>query len=169
MSDMDIDTVGEAFDLLVINAPKVRKGAKVYEAVQVLIDNPNSRSVYVVDNNNSLLGTISYRSLLRVSGARFGVRKDGIFSFARYLQDLLREDVNSLMRDSAPVTKEDTLKKALKIMEERKLNDLPVVDKQGHLIGELCGMKIMKLGIEAIKRGDEAGMKREIKGKNISE
>lgn len=156
----EIRTIEDAYDLLVISAPKVRKGVRVHEAIQVLIDNPNSRSVYVADEKEKLLGTISYRSLLRVGSARFEVRKDGVFSFIQYLRDLLMDDVTELMRKSYPITKKDTVKKALKLMEETRQSDLPLIDQEGHLIGELCGMKIMKLGIEAIKKGDEAGIDR---------
>jgi len=134
-----------------------------------LIDNPNSRSVYIVEDKDNLLRTISYRSLMRVSSARFEVRKDGIFPFAQYLKDLLMDDVDALMRKSYPITKQDSLKKALKLMEETKQSDLPIVGKDGRLIGELCGMKIMKLGIDVIKRGDEASMERKIKGKDVLE
>jgi CBS domain-containing protein len=160
MDIRDVRTIDDVDELLVITAPKVRKGARVHEAIQVLTDNPISRSVYVVDEEDKLLGTISYRSLLRVGSARFDVRKDGIFPFIQYMKDLLMDDVAELMRKSHPITKKDTIKEALKLMGETKQSDLPLIDQEGHLIGELCGMKIMKLGLDAIKRGDEAGIER---------
>jgi CBS domain-containing protein len=160
MDIRDVKTIDDVDELLVINAPKVRKGARVHEAIQVLIDNPISRSVYVVDESDNLLGTISYRSLIRVGSARFDARKDGIFPFFQYLRDLLMDDVTELMRKSYPITKKDTIKDALKLMEETKQSDLPLTDDEGHLIGELCGMKIMKLGINVIRKGDEAAIEK---------
>jgi hypothetical protein len=91
--------------------------------------------------------------LLRVGSARFDVRKDGIFPFIQYIKDLLLDDVTELMRKSHPITKKDPIKKILKIMEETKQSDLPLINQDGHLIGQMCGMNIMKLGIEAIKNG----------------
>ncbi len=163
MDIRDVRTIDDVDELLVINAPKVRKGARVHEAIQVLIDNPISRSVYVVDEGNKLLGTISYRSLIRVGSARFDARTDGIFPFMQYLRDLLLDDVTELMRKSHPVTKKNTIKEALKLMGETKQSDLPLIDQEGHLLGELCGMKIMKLGIDIIRKGDEAAIERKKK------
>jgi CBS domain-containing protein len=160
MDIRDVRTIDDVDELLVITAPKVRKGARVHEAIQVLIDNPISRSVYVVDEEDKLLGTISNRSLIRVGSARFDVRKDRLFPFIQNIKDLLMDDVTELMRKSHPITKKDTIKEALKLMGETKQSDLPLIDQEGHLIGELCGMKIMKLGLDAIKRGDEAGFER---------
>jgi len=165
MNIMDIKTVADAQTSLVKDAPMVKKSAKVHEAVQALINNPNSRAVYVVDDNEKLLGTISYRSLMRASSARFGIRKDGFFSFVQYLKDMLMENVDSLMRKPTPVTNDTKLKNALELMEETRQNDLPVVDNEGRLIGELSGIEIMKLGIDVLKKGD--GLSREeIEGKD---
>jgi CBS domain-containing protein len=154
MEIMEAKSVADAFKELVRDGPKVKMGAKVHEAVQALIDNPCSRAVYVVDENDKLVGTISYRSLMRASSARFGVRKDGIFSFVQYLKDMLMENVDTLMRKPTPVTKDTKLKKALELMEDTRQNDLPVVDENGRLVGELSGMEIMRLGLDVIKRGD---------------
>lgn len=164
MGIMEIKTVADAQTLLVKDAPMVKKGAKVHEAVQALINNPSSRAVYVVEGDDMLVGTISYRSLMRASSARFGVRKDGFFSFIQYLKDMLMENVDSLMRKPMPVTNDTKIKKALELMEKTKQNDLPVVDNEGRLIGELSGIEIMKLGIDVLKKGD--GLSREeIEGK----
>jgi CBS domain-containing protein len=164
MEIMEAKSVADACKELVKDGPKVKMGAKVYQAVQALIDNPTSRAVYVVDGNDKLIGTISYRSLMRASSARFGVRKDGIFSFVQYLRDMLMENVDSLMRKPTQVTTETKLKKALELMEDSRQNDLPVVDDEGRLIGELNGIEIMKLGLDVIKKGDGLS-KAEIEGR----
>lgn len=154
MVEMSLDTVADVYDRMVVKPAKVNKGALMHEALQALIENPSTRTVYVLDQKDKPLGAISPRVLLRASSARFGVRKDGVFSFVNYLGDLFTESVDELMRDTTPITKKETLKKVLKIMEENKQIDLPVVDEQGRLIGELNGMEIIKLGIDVIRKGN---------------
>ncbi|MCI0480542.1 MAG: CBS domain-containing protein, partial [Candidatus Dadabacteria bacterium] len=147
-------TVGDAYQSIVIDAGSVKKGAKVHVAVDVLVNNPWHRNVYVTDESDVLIGTISYRDLMRVGSARFGVKKEGTFSFVGYMRDMMKENVEDIMKKPTMITRDMKLRDALQLMEDTGQNDLPVVDGDGKIIGELSGMEIMKLGLDIIEKGD---------------
>ncbi|MBA3044964.1 MAG: CBS domain-containing protein [Candidatus Thermoplasmatota archaeon] len=156
--DIDDKIIGDISGYLLAEPAKVKRGTQVHEAMQVLLDNPYSRKIYIIDDNQKLLGSISYLHIIRVSTARYKIRKAGFWPFIRYLKDMFLDDVSDLMKNANPVRDDKTLKDALEIMLENDETDLPVVDKDGRLLGELRGMEIMRLSLEAVKQGDERSL-----------
>jgi CBS domain-containing protein len=160
MDIMDAKVIGDSHEFLLVEPAKVKKGMQVHEAMRVLLDNPYTRKIYVVDDDGKLLGAISYLNMLRASGARYKIRKEGFWPFVRYLKDMFMDDVTELMKDEIPIKKDQTLREAVKIMLETGQTDIPVVDDSGVLLGELRGMEIMRLTLEAVKKGDDLAMER---------
>ena len=92
------------------------------------------------------LGTVSTETILRLIGYRVGVRKDGGLSFVRFLRDALKEEAGHIMVKGTTVTKETKLTAALDIMVNEHLNDLPVVDANGILVGEMASLGLLEEG-----------------------
>jgi CBS domain-containing protein len=67
----------------------------------------------------------------------------------------MREDIDKLMRDPVTVKQDTELLEALRKMEEARMNDLPVVDADYKIVGELSGMEILRFAYADIRRGDE--------------
>lgn len=147
-------TVGDVFDTIVKTPSFVTKGAHIKEAMDRMIGNPLSRKVYVVDEEGVLIGTITTQTILRLMGYRVGVREAGALSFMHLLKDILKEDISKITVEITPVTKDTKLTKALEIMLESRVNDLPVVDKDGKLIGELISLELFIVGRELFDRPD---------------
>ncbi|QLH74651.1 MAG: CBS domain-containing protein [Methanomassiliicoccales archaeon] len=146
--------VADVYDKLVLKASQVKSGAMIYDAIEQMISNM-SRKAYVVDEEGRYLGTISTETILKLIGYRVGVRDSSSLSFYRFLRDIFKEDVNSIMAKGRTVTKETPLTKALKIMLDDHLNDLPVVDENNRLIGELVSLELFIEGKKVFMERDE--------------
>lgn len=151
---MDMDKpIGEVrvSDLLervakTVQPATVSKDATLREAVNAIIKDSETRKVYVLDENNRLVGTITLEVLLRHAGYRFGVRSTGVTSFLRMLAEITEDKVSEVMQKPIKVAKDELLVNVTKLMVENHLNDLPVVDKDNRLVAELNGIDILKLG-----------------------
>jgi CBS domain-containing protein len=100
-----------------------------------IIASPGSRTVYVVGGGGRLEGSIPLRRLLdfgeRTLRARKGARKPKI----RRARDLARPTVQ--------VAPAETVAVALRKFRESGLDDLPVVNGGGALVGELNGPEVL--------------------------
>jgi CBS domain-containing protein len=148
-------TVKDAYNLYKVDACKVKSGELVHKAIKALMDNPASITVYVVDSGNKVIGCIPMMDIIRVTAARFGVRKSGVRAYFQYYSDILDTTVDDMMRQTLTIKEDDELVTALKLMADYNLTDLPVVDKDGHLLGELNGIEMLRFGYEGVKKGDE--------------
>ena len=128
-------------------------------AIERLLSRPESRMVYVVESDARLVGTVSWRNVLKVTKARFGARSGGMLSLFELFRDLKPERVEDVMRAPTPVTLDTPLREVLVLMDETQQNDLPVVDEEGRLIGEVNGMHIMRLAF-AVFQQTEADLAR---------
>ncbi len=152
VEDLRVEDIYSCYD---VEPSVVELGDPIWKMVAALITRPRGRNVYVVDEGGKLIGMISFRDILRVTNARLGARRAGVVGFIGYLGDLLRENVDKLMRDPITVKPKTNLHDALKLMEECKLNDIPVVDDEKKIVGELSGMEILRFAYADIREGDE--------------
>jgi CBS domain-containing protein len=138
--------VGDVSDRIVKGASKIKLDGKIVEVIDLMTANPLSRKVYVVDDDGKYVGTVNTETILRLIGYRVGVRESGGTSFYRFLRDVLKEDVKDIMVKGKTVTTETKLTAALEIMLNEHLNDLPVVDQEGKLTGELISIELFLEG-----------------------
>lgn len=138
--------VGDVAAKLVQTASTVGPKASIREVIEKMAANPLSRKVYVVDEQGRYLGTVSTETILRLIGYRVGVRKDGGLSFVRFLKDALKEEARHIMVKGTTVTRETKLVAALDVMVNEHLNDLPVVDADGVLVGEMASLELLEEG-----------------------
>lgn len=148
MADMNMKfsetKVGDVFDDMVTKPSVVQKGAKIRQIIDLMIENPLSRKAYVVDSNEKLLGMVNTETLLRLVGYRIGVRKSGGVAFYQFLRDSLKEEIDDMMTPVIPIKKDTMLTDAIELMVKQHLNDLPIVDEDGKLIGEMISLNIFK-------------------------
>jgi CBS domain-containing protein len=135
--------VGDVYDKIVDRPTFVKKGAKLKEAMEMAIQNPLARSVYVIDDDNRVLGAIDSKTLLRFASFRAGVKDEGgslYFGMGRAMDEEVTDRVYFRVW---PVTKKTDLKKALYYMINSDQDSLPVVDEEGKLLGELIGHELL--------------------------
>ncbi len=118
--------------------------ASMKDAVEAIIEDSETRKVYVVDGDRKLKGTITLETLLRHAGYRLGVRSTGVTSFLRMLAEISDDKVTEVMGKPIKVLHNEMLVNVTKLMVEHHLNDLPIVDDDNVLVGELDGLDILK-------------------------
>jgi len=142
------ELVGEVYDKIVTTPAKVSRGQTIKDAAEAILKVPVTRKVYVVDSTGKLEGVIKLETILRHIGYRMGVRESGISSYFKMLSEVLKEKVEDIMEKPITVTKNDTIARATKLMVENHINDLPVIDENGILLGELNSMEILSVSIK---------------------
>lgn len=138
--------VSDISEKIVLKASQVPQDAKIRDVIERMIANPLSRKVYVVDGGGKYLGTVNTETILRLLGYRVGVRSEGGLSLIRFLRDAFKEDVSRIMVKGQTVKLTSKLTDALEIMLREHLNDLPVVDEEGRLVGELVSLELFLEG-----------------------
>lgn len=129
----------------------VRTDATLRMAVEAIIMDNETRKVYVLDDEGKLAGTVTQEVLLRHAGYELGVRSTGMTSFLRMLAEISDDMVSEVMAKPIKVSSDELLANATKLMIENHLNDLPVVDGENRLVGELNGLDILRLGVRTEK------------------
>src|SRR5512133_3334738 len=105
-----IDTlVGDVYEAVVKNASTVRRDGSIKQVIEAMLQNPISRKVYVVDEQDRLLGVIRTETVLRLVGYRVGVRELGGLSLYRFFRDMFKEEVSGLIEHTPTVTKDTKL------------------------------------------------------------
>jgi CBS domain-containing protein len=122
--------------------------ANMRDAVEAIIEDSETRKVYVVDGDGKLKGMVTLETLLRHAGYRLGVRSTGVTSFLRMLAEISDDKVTEVMSKPVKVLHNEMLMNVTKLMVENHLNDLPIVDDDNVLIGELNGLDILKASMK---------------------
>ncbi len=81
-----------------------------------------------------------------------GVRKTGVISFFKFVTGIFDDNVTEFMETPVMVTNEHKVLDALRKMVEYHLNDLPVVDEKGKIIGELNSLEILEEAKKIFKK-----------------
>lgn len=145
MSEKDIRDlmVEDVYEIMIGKPAIVKEDALLKDAVDAITQNMISRKVYVVDEEGKLKGMITIETLLRQVGYRVGVREAGVISFFKSLNSMFKENVTEFMEKPVTITNRHKLLDALRMMVEYHLNDLPVIDDEDKIIGELNSLEIL--------------------------
>jgi CBS domain-containing protein len=135
--------VEDVYEKLAGKPAIVKEGSELKDAVEAITQKASSRKVYVVDKEDKLIGVITIETLLRYVGYRVGVREAGMLSFFKFLSGIFKEDISEIMEKPVSVTKKHKVLDALQMMVEYHLNDLPIVDDEDKIIGELQSVQIL--------------------------
>lgn len=132
----------------------VKKDASFDEIAKAMIANPRLKSVYVVDDKLQLIGKITLKILIKHEFMDLIPRGLSYFGALEFVGNKTAED---LMLKPIYVKDEDTLKKAFVEMYENDLDELPVVDENLRLIGNIDMLELLTMLIE--KKEQKAGKK----------
>lgn len=116
----------------------VKKTDSIKEIIQKLSENPISRSVFVIDDNQNLVGIIDITTLFRVIRVRH--LKEDAFTLLSEARARTAEDI---MMEPISVSPDDDIENALMTALQHKLRDLPVT-KDGKVIGDLNCFEILE-------------------------
>lgn len=143
----DVPNVDEVPGLLVNRETAVRG------IVSRLSSTPNAGVVYVVDDDQALVGVITRRDLLSWAGLQVGVEPDqGRVRWTEVLDVARARTAGDLFRRDGrvfSVRMDDTVETALLRMLRQEVTDLPVVDEDGRVVGGVRLSEILEAALDA--------------------
>lgn len=150
---------------LIVNNPSVIKVSAYFEEVLLkMIENHKTRHVYVVNDDLILKGSIKFSNVIEYMfpysafGYSVDIKKEGLLF---YQKSIIAADV---MNSKPSFVYEDTsLQEAVQIMNEKKIGELPVVDKYNHLIGEINLLEVITYYVKIKERGDSYETQKSVK------
>jgi len=119
------------------------------DVAKAFITNPNIKSVYVFDDELRLLGNITLKNLIK---HEFLDLVPNSFEYFDALEFIGKKTSEDLMTRAIYVKDEDTLKEAFVKMYENDVEELPVVDDDHHLIGNIDIIELLTSLIEKKER-----------------
>ena len=123
----------------------IEKQASADDVAKMLIASPHLKSVYVVDDTQKLIGRVTLKTLIKHEFMDLLPSSFDYFSALEFIGDKTAE---GLMTSPDYVRDDDTLKTAFVKMYENELDELPVVDKNLHLIGNIDLLELLTILIE---------------------
>ena len=123
----------------------VEKKASADDIAKTLIAYPNLKSVYVVDDKLKLVGRVTLKRLMK---HEFMNLIPSSFEYFDALEFIGNKSAEEIMTAPVYVKDEDTLKTAFVKMYENDLEELPVVDDNLHLIGNIDLIELLTILIE---------------------
>jgi len=123
----------------------VDKQVSLDDIAKMFIANPNLKSVYVVDDKLKLVGRVTLKKLIK---HEFMNLLPSSFEYFDALEFVGDKTAKELMTSPVYVKDDDTLKTAFVKMYENDLEELPVVDDDLHLIGNIDLIELLTILIE---------------------
>ncbi|MBN2770698.1 MAG: CBS domain-containing protein [Spirochaetes bacterium] len=130
--------------LIVKDASTVKANSSIDDILKKMIENLNTRHVYVVDNNSKLLGSIKFSNLIihmfpfSSIGHKIELNREGLIN---YKKSLIAMD---LMNTKPTFAKEnDKLPYIIQLMNEKNIGELPIINSSNQVIGEINFMEII--------------------------
>jgi CBS-domain-containing membrane protein len=134
-------------DIMTTTVVSVKRNADLHETVRLLSENRIS-GVPVVDDNNYVIGVVSEADVLTLAGMKKG------HTFKDILRGILGEPVPARsggnkvedVMSFPPITgkADDEVAEVAKILDERRIKRLPIVDDEGKLLGIVSRADIVR-------------------------
>jgi CBS domain-containing protein len=152
--EVELKTVRDAYQLLIARPVIAHPEERLGDALRRLLEEPRTRTLYVVDDDGRLLGSLPLVRILEILDVRLEERDGHAVDVEEYAEEL-RDQVGEHLRKGTTVGLGDTLKSALRKMVHAGLEDVAVVSEDGALLGELNGYEVLTLALAASKQMKE--------------
>lgn len=123
-----------AVDLMTENPRTIRQGASVADAIEVL-EHLDIRHLPVIDDDDNLVGMLSDRDLRPLLGERD--EEDPVRRARTLVSDLMTSAVVSVSTDTE-------ISEVIELMLDNKIGAVPVVDGDGHVVGIVSYVDILR-------------------------
>ncbi len=90
--------VGDVYEILVQEPVMLEQGRRVRDAIDEMLRNPTSHTVYVIDDDMKLIGAITTATLLELIGHKVGVLGTSALSFYRFMRDTLGDEIKDVVQ-----------------------------------------------------------------------
>jgi len=136
--------VKEVYHYLTKTAPVLKSGSSIKEVISLLLRDPFSRSVYIIDDNEFLVGIISTLQLMKLTHLLKGhktMQKNDIYNAVKISNAKVAGDI---MHPPVYVYETDNVFDILDKMIQEDFQELPVVNKDKKVIGDLNCLEIIQ-------------------------
>jgi len=143
---MDAKTllVRNVYKTITLKPTVVSEDTELKDVIRAIINDPITRSVYVIDKRKRFVGYITVLQLLRLTHIRWG----GTLPRREETKDIIKIEtaskINKVMHSPIFVYEDDILLKVLGNMLEEKVQELPVINKNRQIIGDINCLEILK-------------------------
>ncbi len=136
--------------LIIENAATIGAERPLSELLEKIIADPRSRHVYVVDEKGILTGSVRLHAVVKQLFPLTTATSSGEFRTLEILATYDAKTVGDIM-DESPVfvQEETTVNEAVQLMVAEGVNELPVVDTRGRVIGEVNFLEVIAAYLEA--------------------
>lgn len=146
------ETIGDFLDAVVSNPATVSTDATLRDALDAMLASGVTRKTYVLDEEGRLKGTISVETLMRHVANRIGARPPGVISWLGFIRDMESDLAVDFMSKPNPVTKSTPVVEIVRRVVGEHLNDFPILDEDGMLIGEVNTINLLKIARSAFPK-----------------
>ena len=136
--------LGDLGDIVSKMPPTLQKDASIGQALDAMLADARSRKAYVIDTEGNLVGVVTGESVLELLRERGADRRNDSKEFTDLARSLLKKGVEQVIKRPRPVMLSTSMKEVLSIMMAEHIEDLPVVDEDYKLIGELIGSEMIR-------------------------
>ncbi len=144
--------ISEIKDLIIKDPTIIYEDTKIKEIMSAIIKDIRSRHAYVVNDSGKLIGSIRTNSVIQYLFPTIFLEENQSLQISSYLEFSNAKIAKDIMnRNPHYVYKHTKVKKLIKIMISEKINEVPVVDENIKLIGEVNIMEIIAKWLELNK------------------
>ena len=144
--------VKDVFDPSRMNSIVINENETLLDTIKRFAELSSLRGIFIVDNKGKLKGVITRADLLNIVKVKLNKDIGTIplrILFIREMQNIKTKDVVSSFSHKAAIRVDDSLEKALELMINNDLIDIPVVDSNNNIIGDLKLSEILSKLISA--------------------
>jgi len=127
----------------------VNENASLKEVVESITEDPKTRAVYVIDDDKKLKGIIVLKAVLKSAFLESIPEPYLSFSSLMSVRPKIKE-ARDMMVPPIYVKERNTIKDAFILMMQNDLEEIPVVDDDLKVIGDLNMLEILKLWAQKV-------------------
>jgi CBS domain-containing protein len=138
--------VKDVKQLIVANPSILMENSSLNELLKEIIKDSRSRHVYIINKKNKLIGSVRLNNTIQYMFPSIALLQGSdtlqvgtymMFSSAKTVKDIMTTNPSYVFEDTA-------LSEMIKILIREKVNELPVVDKELHVIGEVNFLEVIQ-------------------------
>jgi len=139
-------------NLITQEASIVHRDDDLLKVAKKIVEDPKTRAVYVVDDNEKLVGIIPVIELVQYLYSEYIPQEYILYRFPILLSGKPR--AGDIMLPPVYVHDDEKITDAFIKMFKNNLKELPVVDENMHIIGDLNILEMIVAWIESVENAD---------------
>lgn len=145
-------TVENISSLIVQKPALVLPETSIETMLRNVVEDTRSRHAYVVDADNRLIGSVQFNNIIQyLFPSTILLELDDSPKISSFMEYSDATHVHQIMNTRPRYVQKSTpLSAMVRIMIEEKINELPVVDDQMHVIGEVNVLEIIAFALQDI-------------------